>query len=109
LVNPKGKSLKIELVNLPEAQKQFIKRNLFPGGEIVYFEGKVQWFQYLIGDHNYFQVGGWSGLDDSELIESSPRVRAFKKIYNLLGKEWRLPGKELIRGYESEWGSSPGL
>lgn len=101
--------LRLKLVDLPEAYKQFIKRNLIPGGEIVYFEGKVQWFQYLIGERNYFQVGGWGGIDDSEFIESNPRVRAFRKMNNLLEKEWRLPGKELIRGYESEWGSSPGL
>jgi hypothetical protein len=101
--------LRLKLIDLPDDYKQFIKRYLKPGGEIVYFEGKTQWLQYLIGEHNYFQVGGWGGITDREYIESSPRVRAFRKMNNLVEKEWCLPGKELIRGFESEWGSSPGL
>ncbi len=101
--------LRLKLVYLPEAYKNFIKRNLISGGEVIYFEGKTQWLQYLIGERNYFQVGGWGGIDDSEYIKGSLRIREFRKKNNLLEKEWQLPGKELARGYESEWGSAPGL
>jgi hypothetical protein len=101
--------LRLKLVDLPDAYKQFIKHNLVSGGEIVYLEGKVKWLQYHIGERNYFQVGGWGGLTDIEYIESSSRVQEFKKINKLSEKEWQIPGFELIQGYESEWGSQPGL
>jgi hypothetical protein len=55
--------LRLKLVDLPNAYKQFIRHNLVPGGEIVYLEGKVQWLQYLVGERNYFQIGGWGGVD----------------------------------------------
>jgi hypothetical protein len=101
--------LRLKLVDLPNAYKQFIRHHLVPGGEIVYLEGKVQWLQYLVGERNYFQIGGWGGLTDVEYIEGSSRVQSFKKNNKLFEKEWQLPGYELIHGYESEWGSQPGL
>jgi len=101
--------LRLKLIYLPVAYKQFIHRNLIPGGEIIYFEGKVQWLQYAVGERNYFQVGGWSGLTDTEFIKGSPRVSDYRKKNHLMESEWQLPGRKLIHSYESKWGNPPGL
>ena len=101
--------LRLKLIELPNLYKKFLKKHLKPGGEIVYLEGKTRWLQYIVGDNNYFQVGGWGGISSSEFLEGSERISIFREINGLGENPWKLSNNEPILGYESEWGSTPGL
>ena len=99
--------LRLKLIELPIQYKRFIKKYLEPGGEIVFFEGKTRWLQYVVGDYNYFQVGGWGGISSHEFIEGSERISKFRKENNLGEEPWKLTENTPILGFESEWGSAP--
>jgi hypothetical protein len=101
--------LRLKLIELPDLYKEFIKSNLQPGGEIVYLEGKARWQQYQVGDRNVFQVGGWGDISDHEFLEGSERIKNYCEKEGITSMDWRLPDFPLINGYESEWGSEPGL
>ena len=101
--------LRLKLIELPIKYKNFICKFLEPGGEVVYLEGKSRWLQYVVGDYNYFQVGGWGGISSNEFIEGSERISKFRKENNLGEKPWKLSENTPILGFESEWGSAPEL
>jgi hypothetical protein len=101
--------LRLKLIDLPESYQEYIRKNLVKGGEIVYLEGKANWKQYRVGERNVFQVGGWGDIPDTEFLEGSPRIAAYCKQEGMTETDWRLKDYPLIDGFESEWGSEPGL
>jgi hypothetical protein len=101
--------LRLKLIDLPESYQKYIRKYLVKGGEIVYLEGKANWKQYRVGERNVFQVGGWGDIPDTEFLEGSPRIEAYCKQEGISRTDWRLQDYPLIDGFESEWGSEPGL
>jgi hypothetical protein len=99
--------LRLKLLALPEAYKNFIRDNLKPGGEICYLDCSATWLRYRISDRNIFQVGGWGDISPQEFLEASPRLQAYCKHAGLEQCGWQLPGYPLERGPESEWGCEP--
>lgn len=101
--------LRLKLLSLPEAYKQFIKDHLEPGGALVYFDCGAEWLRFRVGERSVFQVGGWGGLTPEEFLEPSERVRQFVRGEGMKHDKWTLEGFPLERGPESEWGSEAGL
>jgi hypothetical protein len=101
--------LRLKLIELPDPYKEFIRKNLVSGGELVYLEGKANWKQYKVGEKNVFQVGGWGDISDEEFLNGSPRIHDYCVQEGIQFENWKLDGYPLIDGFESEWGSEPGL
>ena len=60
--------LRLKLIDLPEAYKQFIRSKVVPGGEVVYLEGNASWLRYQIAEKNVFQVGGWGDISPGGVL-----------------------------------------
>lgn len=101
--------LRLKLIELPVAYKEFIRNRLEAGGELVYLEGKANWKQFKVGEKNVFQVGGWGDIPDDEFLNGSPRIHKYCEQEGIKFEDWKLNGYPLIEGFESEWGSEPGL
>jgi hypothetical protein len=101
--------LRLKLIDLPVTYKEYIRANLAKGGEVIYLEGKANWKQYKVGERNVFQVGGWGDIPDTEFLEGSPRIKSYCMQERITKTDWRLMDYPLMDGYESEWGSEPGL
>lgn len=101
--------LRLKLTELPEIYQEYIRKNLVPGGEIVFLEGKAKWKQYKVGEKNVFQVGGWGDISAEEFLSGSDRIREYCNKVGITHQDWRLPEFPLIEGPESEWGTEPGL
>lgn len=101
--------LRLKLIELPDAYKEFIRTRLDTGGELIYLEGKAKWKQFKVGEKNVFQVGGWGDISDDEFLNGSPRIHRYCVQEGLKFENWKLDGNPLINGFESEWGSEPGL
>jgi hypothetical protein len=96
--------LRLKLIDLPSAYKQFIKRHLKIQGTICYLDCTAQWLRYRVGERSYFQVGGWGDISAQEFLEGSHRVDHYRQSTNLSGDNWQLDGYTLEAGSESEWG-----
>lgn len=101
--------LRLKLIQLPQAYRQFIHERVVPGGEVVYLDGGATWLRQPVGPRNYYQAGGWGALSPESFYYGSDRVREYCRREGLIDTGWRLPGYEVESGPESEWGSEPGL
>jgi hypothetical protein len=101
--------LRLKLIELPEVYAEYIRKNLVPGGEIVYLEGGAKWKQYQVGPKNVFQVGGWGDISAEEFLNGSDRITKYCRQEKMGHSNWQLSGYPLIDGAESEWGSESGL
>lgn len=101
--------LRLKLIDLPDAYKEFIRAHLVTGGELVYLEGKANWKQFKVGEKSVFQVGGWGDISDDEFLNGSPRIHKYCVQEGIKFENWKLADYPLINGFESEWGSEPGL
>lgn len=101
--------LRFKLLHMPQAYKDFLHRNLEPGGAVCYLNCQAQWLRYRLGERNLFQVGGWGDISAQEFLEGSERIERYCQSVGLNKHNWRLPEYPLEKGPESEWGSEPGL
>ncbi|HZW04796.1 MAG TPA: hypothetical protein VFF68_12760 [Anaerolineaceae bacterium] len=101
--------LRIKLLDLPQAYKEFLRERLEPGGEVCYLEGGARWARFRVGPRSVFQVGGWGDIPAQEFLDGSPRLAEFARREGLTSLRWRLDGFSLEEGPESEWGAEPGL
>lgn len=101
--------LRLKLIELPEKYKEFVRKNLLPDGAVVYLEGRARWKQFRTGNRNVFQVGGWGDIKPDEYLSGSDRLSSFAKKEKLESSSWRLNDFLIENGFESEWGSEPGL
>lgn len=101
--------LRLKLTELPELYKEFIRKNLIPGGEIVYLEGTATWKQFKVGENNVFQVGGWGDISAEEFLNGSERIKKYCDKEGITHRDWKLKDYPIIDGPESEWGSEPGM
>lgn len=99
--------LRFKLLDVPTAHIQFIRRNLAPGGAVVYLDCSAPWLRYRVGERSVFQVGGWGGIPPEEFLEGSERLARYARSIGLKHSAWKLPGYPLERGPESEWGCEP--
>ena len=101
--------LRVKLIDLPKAYKDFLRKRLEPGGAVVYLNGGASWLRYRVGERSVFQVGGWGGIAAHEFLEGSERLTRYCVQERITQTDWKLPGFPLEQGAESEWGSEPGL
>jgi hypothetical protein len=101
--------LRLKLVDLPEAYKEFIRARLEPGGAVYFLDGQASWLRYRLGERSVFQVGGWGGIPPEEFIQGSDRIRKYCRTVGMTDFDWTLKDYHLERGPESEWGCEPGL
>jgi hypothetical protein len=100
--------VRLKLLELPEAYRQFIANHLAPDGVIFYVDNSYQWRQYVIDDQHLFQVGGLGGFSEQTYLNGSETLDAWladQKSDHRGG--WQLPGYDLVETPESEWGSLP--
>lgn len=100
--------LRLKLIDLPEAYKEFIRERLAPGGTVIYLDGQATWLQYRTGKRNRFQVGGWGGISPEEFLKGSQRLSEYCRREKIQSN-WEMEGYPLETGFESEWGCEPGL
>lgn len=96
--------LRLKLLSLPEIYKNYIRRNLTPGGSICYLDCGARWLRYRVGERNIFQIGGWGDISPQEFINGSTRLKNYAEKARLTGYPWHLDGYPLEEGPESEWG-----
>ena len=101
--------LRLKLLDLPEAYKEFLHNRLEPGGAVCFLDCGAKWLRYRLGERSVFQVGGWGDISPQEYLESSPRLEGYCRAEGLKACDWRLPEYSLEEGAESEWGCEPGL
>jgi hypothetical protein len=101
--------LRLKLIDLPDLYREFIKKNLQPGGVIYYLNCQAKWLRYRLGERRVFQVGGWGDISPQEYIYGSERIDRYCKKVNLNNCRWQLTDYPLEEGPESEWGSEDGL
>lgn len=100
--------IRLKLLALPEAYRQFIHRHLAPGGVVFFVDNSYTWHQYKIDDRHMFQVGGLGGFSDRDYIKGSDVINAWlaeQKSQHRGG--WHLSEYPLVKTNESEWGSLP--
>ena len=81
--------LRVKLLSLPSAYREFIGKNLAPGGKIVLVDCTYPWPQFRVGKGSYFQIGGLGAITSDDYL-----------------KKW---GRDLSLETrpESEWGCPP--
>lgn len=99
--------VRLKLLDLPEAYRQFIRSHLAPDGVLLCIDCSYSWMQYQIDERHFFQVGGLSGYDCDDYLQGSDELDGWLKG---LGSKhrggWRLDDSfDLISQRESEWGT----
>ena len=83
--------LRVRLLSLPQAYREFIRRHLAPGGTLVLAEGTYTWPQVELAPGVWLQLGGLGGIPPGEYLSCYPP-----------------PGEPMERR-ESEWGCPEGF
>jgi len=83
--------LRLRLIRLPQAYRDFIASYLAPNGKLILINCSYPWSQYRLGERSFFQVGGLGGVEPGEFL-----------------KRWSLD-LPLEERPESEWGCPEGL
>lgn len=78
--------VRVRLLHLPKVYRDFIRKNLAPGGSIVLAEGTYLWPQIHVQDEVWLQIGGLGGISAEDYLRSYP-----------------VPREPTVRR-ESEWG-----
>lgn len=60
--------LRVKLLTLPPAYREFIRDNLVPGEKIVLVDCSYPWPQYRVGNGSYLQVGGLGALAPEDYL-----------------------------------------
>lgn len=99
--------IRIKFKSLPQAYKEFIKSKLKPEGKIILIDCTYPWYQYIISENLFFQVGGLGGIKDNEFIEGNEKIEEFRRKEKSKFKGgWRLDFPLEVYP-ESEWGTMP--
>ncbi len=99
---------RVKHMQLPQAYRDFIRRNLEPGGSLILFECGRKWPGVKTGDRLSYQVGGVGGTTVDEYLRGSERIRKFLTEQKSPFRRFHLPE---ITGdiIEAEWGFDPRL
>lgn len=81
--------LRVKLLSLPSSYREFIRKNLAPGGKIILVDCTYPWQQFRVGKGSYFQIGGLGAVTADEYLKN-------------WGRDLPLERRE-----ESEWGCPP--
>lgn len=97
--------IRVKLLGLPLAYRQFIQRRLEPDGALLFIDSQYPWRQYRVRERHTFQVGGLGGVSDEEFIQGSSAIEAFQRAERspFIGG-WRLDLPLEVQP-ESEWGT----
>lgn len=108
--------IRVKLLSLHEAYREFLLRTLKPGGSIILVGCKFPWLQYEIDDRITFQLGGLGGVTPDEYYNGSERIEKYineerrgseRTSSRIEHKSWLLSGYNLENHPESEWGLLP--
>ena len=61
--------LRVKLLSLPSAYREFIRKNLAPGGKIVLVDCTYPWAQFRVGKGSYFQIGGLGAITPKDYMK----------------------------------------
>ncbi len=81
--------LRVKLLTLPQAYRDFIQKSLSPGGKIVLVDCTYPWPQFRVGKGSYFQIGGLGAIAPDDYLRK-------------WGRDLPLEARP-----ESEWGCPP--
>lgn len=103
----RGHQLRLKLLDLPPAYRDFIQQRLAPGGILLILNCIQEWPQYRVAERHSLQVGGLGGLRHQDYESGRVRLKAWLES---LGSQhesgWRLP-LPIHPAPESEWGVLP--
>lgn len=100
--------LRVKRAVLGPTYRQFITRNLAPGGTILVIDCAHQWPVTTVGERHLFQFGGVGGVSPEELSQGSPRIAAFLEAQGSDRRAWDPPPPDR-QAPEAEWGLEPAL
>ncbi len=103
--------IRCKLLDLPEHYEAFIRRNLRPGGTILFTDCRYPWPMYFIGERYWFQVGGLGAVPARAFIEGyHSEIAALQRAAGAEPRgHWGLKGHRAFEMPESEWGALPPL
>jgi len=102
--------VRVKMLDVHEAYRHFITRNLEPGGRLFVINCTYPWLQYRVRPRVSFQIGGLGGVPDREFIEGSNRIDRYLADHGSpLRGGWGLRDTSypLEKMPESEWGLMP--
>jgi len=97
--------IRVKLLDLPGAYKEFITNRLRPGGMLIFADCRYPWLQYRVAPRHTFQVGGLGEVSDREFLDGRPEIESLRGTPG----GWSLPELPLEVQAESEWGAVPPL
>ncbi|MBC7263953.1 MAG: hypothetical protein H5T64_06270 [Chloroflexi bacterium] len=99
--------IRMKLLALPQAYRDFIRIRLQPGGTIIFIDCRYLWRQYRVAERHTFQVGGLGGVSDEQFMTGTPEIEAMQRAEGspFVGG-WRLDLPLSVEP-ESEWGTLP--
>ncbi len=99
--------VRLKLLDLPEAYRNFIRAHLAPGGAVFCADCTFSWRQYQIGAEHYFQVGGLGGFEAEQFRTGADELNRWLVVQGSKhGGGWPLrEGFPLVDAREAEWGT----
>ncbi len=93
---------------LPLAYREFLLRNLPPGGTLYIVACKRTWPVTRMSERAVFQFGATGGATEHEYLHGGPRVRDYLARYGSARSRWDPPRPDDIAP-EAEWGFDTAL
>jgi hypothetical protein len=99
---------RVKWISLPEAYKEFMRRNLSPGDPIIIINCERKWPVTRINDRHVFQFGALGGANEDDFFKGSDRVTEYLEKYQSHRRKWEPPEPTELAP-EAEWGFEPSL
>lgn len=108
--------IRVKLLFLHKAYREFLLKSLKPGGTIVLVGCSFPWLQYQISARVNFQLGGLGGVTPDEYYNGSDRIEEYinlerrsseKTQTRVKHESWLLSKYKPENHPESEWGLLP--
>ncbi|CAD6563049.1 hypothetical protein ACFQ3P_41500 [Paraburkholderia sabiae] len=94
---------RLKLLSLTLAYREFLLRNLRPGGTLYVNVCTRSWPVTRIGPRAVYQFGATGGATEDEYLRGGPSVRAYLARYGIARTRWDPPEPNDIAP-EAEWG-----
>jgi len=99
---------RVKRLRLGTAYKNFLEKNLPPGGTVFIAECQRTWPTTQVGDRHFFQFGALGGATEAEFFQGGDRVAEYLERYASPRRQWDPPAPT-GESPEAEWGFEPTL
>lgn len=99
---------RVKRLRLGAAYKNFLEKNLPPGGTVFIVECQRPWPTTQVGDRHIFQFGALGGATEADFFQGGDRVAEYLERYASPYRQWDAP-TPTGESPEAEWGFEPAL